>query len=117
MAYSERITLVIPIELVEVAKRVSRAMDPDIGGYDAFQLPADEEGNAIPATTVSYTTNCVPEFAQAIAFFKAEPTLLHESVLRDYAARWPEETPPTLAEVEAFCAAVEVVNHAQEAPV
>lgn len=108
MAYTKRITLTVPPALVSIAKRISRAMDPDVGGYEAFQPATDEEGQPIPAAVVSYTTNCVPEFAQAIAFFKAAPALLHESVLRDYAARWPDLTPPTLAEVEAFCAGVTV---------
>lgn len=114
-AYTERVTLTVPEALVGIAKQISRAMDPDVGGHEAFQPATDEEGNVI-AGPVSYTTNCVPEFAQALAFFKAQPALLHESVARDYAARWPDLTPPTLAEVEAFCAAVEIINHAQETP-
>lgn len=32
------------------------------------------------------------------------PPALHAAVSADYAARWPDLTPPTLAECHAFCA-------------
>lgn len=42
---------------------------------------------------------------------KAElQALLDAVVSADYAARWPELVPPTLAECEAFCSAVTVVE-------
>ena len=38
----------------------------------------------------------------------ANPQALHAAVSADYAARWVDMTPPTLAECEDFCAGVVV---------
>lgn len=34
----------------------------------------------------------------------SNPPALHAAVSADYTARWPDLTPPTLAECQAFCA-------------
>ena len=99
MLYDAQITLTIPESLREIANRIGKAFDPDSGGDHTF------DGEAIDGV-ISVTFPCIKEFAEAMPFFSATPAALHESVVRDYALRWPDLTPPTMAECEAFCAAV-----------
>ncbi len=108
MAYSDCVTLVVPESMVEVARALSRALDPDVGGGEAFERIVDNEA--------VYTTPCIPEFSAAIHAFQAWPAALHATVLRDYSLRWPNLTPPTLAAVEDFCAAVTVTTGAFSPP-
>lgn len=99
MLYDAQITLTIPESLREIANRIGKAFDPDTGGDHTF------DGEAVDGL-ISVTIPCVREFADAMPFFAMSPEALHESVLRDYALRWPELVPPTVAECQAFCNAV-----------
>ena len=112
MSYDATLTISIPNSLYDVACSIARAMDPDSGGaasYGPRTLMTDEGVSYIPET---YTTStpCTSEFkAQAMAML-ADPAMLHYAVSQDYAARWPDLTPPTLEECESFCAGVVVVE-------
>lgn len=99
MSYTARLTITIPAALLEVGRAISRALDPDVGGADSW-MPTDAGYMA--------DTPCTAEFhAQAIAML-ADPSLLHQAVLADYAARWPDMVPPTLEQCGAFCAGASV---------
>ena len=101
-AYSEILTTTVPGDLYWIACAIARALDPDTGGAASY-------GPFVEGQT-TYTTSgaCTPEFkAQALAMISA-PARLHGAVCADYAARWPDLVPPTLAECEAFCALVSV---------
>lgn len=99
MLYDAQITLTIPESLREIANRIGKAFDPDTGGDHTF------DGEAVDGK-ITVTFPCVREFAEAMPFFASSPAALHESVLRDYAQRWPDIEAPTLEECEAFCDAV-----------
>ena len=101
MSYDHTITMTVSIEQLETAKRVSRALDPDVGGYDAFQQ-RNEDG-----TKVRYSTPCTADFARNAAMLLMVPDELHAVVAADYAIRWPNLPAPTLDDVTAFCADVE----------
>lgn len=95
------LTLALPAPLTPTAKLISRSLDPDVGGYAAFQMQATDAQGSLYAV---YGFPCTAEFqAQAMAF-KDNPVALHYAVTND--PRWEGETMPTLAEVEAFCADV-----------
>lgn len=98
MSYSATLTITVPAALYSVACAIARALDPDVGGAESFG-PERED-----ATEYTTTTPCVPAFAQQALAMVANPAMLHYAVATDYAARWPDLTPPTLAECEAFCA-------------
>ena len=98
MSYTASITITVPAALYSVACAVARALDPDVGGADSFGPEIDG------ATEYTTTTPCVPAFAHQALALASNPAMLHYAVTADYAARWPELTPPTLAECEAFCA-------------
>lgn len=108
MAYSERITIYVPEALAPVARAVARALDPDFGG--AFSFTWIYGGEAV------YSTPCVPEFADGMEYFQALPELFYNSVVRDYSARWPDLTPPTLEQIAEFCRTVRLVRGLWEAP-
>lgn len=107
MTYSERFQASIPSSLYQIGRAIARALDPDVGGAENWgpELQGDP-----PTAPDRYTTDfpCTAEFkAQAVAML-ADPALLHAAVAQDYATRWPDLVPPTLAECEAFCAGVQI---------
>lgn len=101
MIYDHSITLIVSLDQLETAKRISRALDPDVGGYEAFLQRSKDGSKAI------YSTPCTASFASNAAMLLALPDELLAVVTADYATRWPEHTAPTPEEVNAFCADVE----------
>lgn len=97
----KRITLTVPAEVLTTAKLASQAMDPDVGGYAAFEAP-DEAG------LYSYTVNVSDEYLAAFEVFRAYPAMLQQTIALDFEHRFPDATPPTLAECEAFCNALQI---------
>lgn len=106
--YNSVLTITIPATHVEIAKRISRALDPDVGGYDAFDQ-RDENGTLLP--TQVYQTPCTAEFAGQVQWLLANSAeALCGLVAQDYATRWPDEVAPTLAECDLFIANALVVT-------
>lgn len=99
--YDHIITLRVPIAQLETAKQISRALDPDVGGYEAFRQRTEDGMKAI------YSTPCTAYFARTAAMLIMIPAELHALIAADYAARWPDFDCPTPAEVSDFCCAVE----------
>jgi hypothetical protein len=100
MSYTETFALTIPVDLIDVGRAITRALDPDVGGYNSWQEVLDDE--TVTAYTVS--TPCTPGFKEQALAMLDNPALLHAAVSADYAARWADFTAPTLEECEAFCA-------------
>lgn len=94
-----QITLRVPPRVLETAKRVAQAFDPDVGGYDSFE-PVDDAGMHVCRVDVS------DEYAAAFPLFKSYPSLLHQSIAQDFSQRFPDAPVPSLADVDAFCAAL-----------
>jgi hypothetical protein len=112
--YTHNIVFICTIAQQEAAKRISRSLDPDVGGYDAFQSVASADGIA-PATHVIYGTPVRESFVATVqALTDANTplanraTALKQMADADYAARWPNETAPSLADCEAFLAGLAV---------
>lgn len=103
MTYDHTITLVVPETYCEIAKRVSRALDPDVGGYEAFKLKVTKDGN----NYLKYSSPCTASFASTAAYLLAVPEELLKLVQADYALRWPELVVPTLEEISEFVAVLE----------
>ena len=102
MTYDHRIVCITPAPLTEIAAHVGRALDPDTGGAQSFSIALSATGSA-PATHYALDTPCNVEFAQAAPWL-LDADLLHGSICRDYAARWPDVDTPTVEAVESFCA-------------
>jgi hypothetical protein len=94
MQYTHTLTLTLPASMLPIAQAISRALDPDVGGYASWTEAGD---------TITTTTPCTEAFAAQAQAMLADPALLHGAVVADYAARWADMTPPTLAECEQFC--------------
>lgn len=100
--YDSHLTITVPASLADVAAMVGRAMDPDTGGDKSFTL--DESGETVTCRTV-----CRPEFrARALAML-TDPSILWYACQQDYAQRWPDHTPPTLEQCQAFAKAATIV--------
>lgn len=110
--YSSRLIITIPAALLPVARSIARALDPDVGGYNSYMpihseiVGLDDDGNPIYADPTHWAadTPCRPEFVAQAMYLINNPAALHAAVAADYAARWPDLTPPTLSECQAFCA-------------
>lgn len=98
-AYNQVISITLPAELLLIASAISRSLDPDVGGYDSWVLSED-------GLTISTSTPCTEAFATQAMYMLTHPEALHAAVSADYAARWVDMTPPTLADCRAFCEAV-----------
>jgi len=104
--YTNRVVLIIPEDdsIIATAKAASRALDPDTGGYAAFERVVTDGTNNFRI----YASPITAEIAAAMPQMQGYPPALKQMIDADYALRWPEDTPPTLVEVEAFTAAVEM---------
>ena len=107
--YSESLTIVLPAELAEIAARIARAMDNDVGGEHSF-APAED------GKTISCTTPCEPHFLAQAEYMMLHPEALHAAVSADYATRWPDLPCPTLADCQSFCAAIVYEQAAEPSP-
>lgn len=106
MSYSETLRITVPASLYDVACAITRALDPDTGGCKSWgpRIRVDVDGNEVTPSSYTTSTPCTPEFkTQALQLLQL-PEALHQVVSADYASRWPDLTPPTLAECQAFCA-------------
>ena len=112
MSYSETLTITLPAELADIAAAIGRALDPDQGGDKSFSRDItgySGEGfdrTPIYGETISCTTPCEPHFLAQAEYMMLHPEALFAAVSADYATRWPDLVAPTLADCEAFCAAI-----------
>jgi len=106
--WSHTIVFIAPIEYQDIAKRISRSLDPDVGGYEAFATYASNDGLE-PATHVLYSTPVRDTFLPVLSVLIADATALKSAVDADYAARWPGEIVPTLAECETLLSSLQTL--------
>lgn len=114
--WNHSVVLIVPIAQQITAKEISRALDPDVGGYEAYETYLSADGNE-PATHCIYGTPCEQSFFDNVQFLSntevpitTRAGALKQMVDADYAARWPEFTVPTLAECQVFLENVQVFS-------
>lgn len=98
-----QMTCSIPESLREVANKIARAFDPDLGGDKTFDAEAVDG-----VISVSFPVG--EGYGQGMLALLWMPEELLASVQRDYSVRWPDAVPPTLEEVQEFCACAELVQ-------
>ena len=111
MSYNYNVRIEVPASQAVVAAKIGMSMDPDSGGAASWNrtiigYTEGETPEPIFGDTIFVSTPCQQEFAEQVPVLLANPAMLHALVSQDYAARWPDEVPPTLAECESFCASV-----------
>lgn len=113
--YSHRGTCAVPLHLMNVAGRIWRALDPDVGGDSSFDIlrGIDQAGAEWALTSALCTT----DFADQAPYLIAHPQALHGVVIQDYAQRWEGLEPPNLEEVGAFCRSARIVVTARDGAV
>lgn len=110
--YTHRGTCAVPLHLMNVAGRIWRALDPDVGGDSSFDIlrGIDQTGAEWALTSAL----CTADFAGQAPYLIANPPALHGVVAQDYAQRWEGIEPPTMADVVEFCAAARIVVTARD---
>lgn len=105
MAY---LSITLPHTFAALAAMVGRALDPDTGGDKSFvrDVLRYEGEEVIYADTITAAGPCTEAFHAQVQAMMADASLLHAVVAADYAARWAELVPPTLAECESFVNAI-----------
>ena len=94
--YDATLTIRVDASLADIASKIGRAFDPDVGGADSFRLDPD-------GLTISTTTPCTSDFKISAKAMLADHSILFSACSLDYAVRWTGLTPLTLNECEAFC--------------
>lgn len=97
--YNHALAITVPATLLTIAQTISRALDPDVGGYYSWQISED-------GLTISTSAPCTSDFKVQAEYMLANPQALFDACAADYAARWADLVPPTLEECESFCGGV-----------
>lgn len=106
MSYTVKVRLTAPLALEDVCAKVGKAFDPDVGGEKSFfKVWPQGHTEETPLAPLHLETQfyATPDFAAALPHLIASASLLHQSCVLDFETRWPDWTPPTLKECEAFC--------------
>lgn len=96
--YSQRFNLTLSDTVKDIAAKVGKGFDPDSAGEYSFHDNGDG--------TISTSTPCTPEFKAQGEYLMTNPDALFMAMQSAYAERWADLTPPTLAECQAFIAAI-----------
>jgi hypothetical protein len=96
--YSARFNLTLSDTVKDIAAKVGKGFDPDSAGEYSFHDNGDG--------TISTSTPCTPEFKAQGDYLMTNPDALFMTMQAAYAERWADLTPPTLAECQAFIAAI-----------
>ena len=102
--YSATFKLTLSDTVKDIAARVGKAMDSDVGGEYSF----NDNGDG----TISTSTPCTPEFKAQGEYLMTNPDALFMAMQSAYADRWADLVPPTLEECQQFINAIipEVIN-------
>lgn len=106
--YESALTIAVPMALMPIAAPIAQAFDPLSGGAHSFDILRATDANG--DTWALCHSPATAETAAVLPFLKANPTYLYGSVTLDFAARWPDETPPTLEECTAFCEGIKLTT-------
>ena len=106
--YTAKISMTLPDNLADIASKIGRALDPDVGGAESFskRVTGYVDDTPVYGDTLHCETLCTDEFFQNAQVMLSAPEILYQVCLADYEARWSDFTPPTLEDCQAFCAAV-----------
>ncbi len=97
--FDNMISITLPVALADIAAKIGRAMDNDVGGESSFVTSED-------GLTISTSALCTAEFKAQSDYMLTHPEALFDACAADYAARWGDLVPPTLEECESFCGGV-----------
>ena len=84
---------------VEAAKLISRSLDPDTGGYAAYDLVA-KDANGVEFAV--YGTLVTDDFYAKVTYLQQNPDKLLQLINADIALRWSENPAMALDQVTLF---------------
>lgn len=98
--WTHRAVIAVPVSERTLANSIARAFDPDTGGGASF----DAVYCGDPATHVVCDTPLTTATAGLFHTLQSDAGALYGMCQADYASRWPELPPPTLADCQRFLA-------------
>jgi hypothetical protein len=100
MTYNHTITLIVPLDALDIAKAINRHLDSDdVGGAEGFSVRMTKDG----IEYASYSRLCDADYAQKAAMLVTVASELFDLCQAD--TRFEDK--PTLADCEQFCAVAE----------
>jgi hypothetical protein len=100
MNYDHTITLIVPLDALDIAKAINRHLDhDDVGGFEGFSTRMTKDG----IEYASYSRMCDSAYAQNAAMLVTVASELFDLCQAD--TRFEDK--PTLEDCEAFCAVAE----------
>jgi hypothetical protein len=107
--YTKRVIMTAPVDMADLCAAIGRGVDEDLGGSASFRfIHASYDAEGLPVGEPSYLESAfyaTPDFAAGVFYLWTMPIQLHQTIARDYSLRWPDLHPPTLQEIQAWCAA------------
>jgi len=101
------ILISIPMSIYNAGSLVAAAFDPDTGGAESFAIIRATDANGIEYACCH--VGCSDIFPDTAAALMQDAPALKAAVDADYAARFTDITPPTLADCQAFIAGALIV--------
>ena len=100
------ILIAIPMTIYAQGSAIAAAFDPDVGGAESFAIlrATDAQGNVYAACHAG----CSDIFPDTCAALMLDANALKAAVDADYAARFSNLIPPTLADCQAFIAGAKI---------
>lgn len=89
------------------------------GGATGIEIIDGQSNNILPDTSTddrAVAASSCAKFSAQVPYLLANPAALHAAVSADYARRWPDLIPPTLADCEAFCAGASLSSPITDTP-
>ena len=106
--YNHTIAIKLPASLADIAAKIGKALDDDVGGEHNFHrdITGYDGETPIYADTISTSVMVTDAFYTSSAYLMQHPEALFALCQEDYSIRWTDLVPPTLEECELFCSSI-----------
>jgi hypothetical protein len=104
--YTTEITITLPYALFDVAAKVGRSLDPDVGGANSFHRVIkdfNQDGEPTYMDLIRTTFPCTEQFKINAEYMMLNPSALFTACQTDSNLRWKGEGHPTMNECINFC--------------
>lgn len=91
--YTHVLTIAVPSDIKNLANKIAKSLDPDVGGDKSFDLVKAKQDELEYIICDVFITS---SFASQVEMILNSHEILYSIVYNDYSLRWTEEESPTL---------------------